>query len=117
MHHIDAVAHPLIGDAAPEFLVQAEFAIHFRIKRAIGLGQQPFAPIRIFLADQLRFVTSAPSRSVVIPNHFHLADLAQDSGLHEVMRCSGIRFAAMLRAYLHNAVMLADSVSRRLRFA
>ena len=41
VHQVDAVAHPLVGDAAGEFFVQAEFEIELRIERTVRLGQQP----------------------------------------------------------------------------
>ncbi len=104
MNHIDGMAHPLIGNPAGEFLVQPELAIDLRIERPIRLGQQPFAPIGILLADQLRLRASSPSRPVIIPDDFHLADVTQDAGLHHVMCGPGISFATMLRADLHDAV-------------
>src|SRR5437868_13286276 len=53
VHKINAVAHPLIGNAAGKILVQAEFAIHLRIEWTIRFGHQPLAPVGVLLAELL----------------------------------------------------------------
>ena len=61
MGQINSVAHPLVGNAAGEFLVQPEFEIQAGIEGAEGLGEQPAAPVGIFFAKLLHFGAAAPA--------------------------------------------------------
>ena len=54
-------------------------------------------------------LTSAPSGTVVIPDNFDLAYVSESPSLYEVVRSNRIRFAAMLRAYLHNTFGFQDA--------
>src|SRR5207248_3196597 len=106
VRQVDAVAHPLVGDAARELLVKAEFEIELRVKGSVGLGQEPLAPVRILLADLLNLRATAPARAVVVPNDFDLADVAQRPAPDRLARRPRIKLAAMLRADLDDQVPL-----------
>src|SRR5208283_872015 len=101
---IDGVAHPLIGDAAGEFLVEAKFAIEARVERAHGLVEEPALPVRIGFAELGDFRASAPARAMIIPDNFNFRDVAEfaapDQGVSEFL----VRLAAMLRANLDDEV-------------
>src|SRR5439155_5105804 len=84
VRQVDAVAHPLVGDAAGKIFVQAELEILPRIERPIRLVQQPLAPVRILLADLFYFRTAAPSGTVIIPYNLDFADVPQYAGSNQI---------------------------------
>ena len=116
VHQVDAVAHPLVGDAAREVLVEPEFKIELRVERPFGLGHQPFTPVGVFLADLLHLGAAAPARAVVIPYDLDLAYIPQRPALDHVVRGPWIKLAAVLRAHLDDQVSLERGVARGLRF-
>src|SRR4030095_7110140 len=64
MHEIDAVAHPLVGDAAREFAIQPELEVELRVERPERLGPQPRLPVGVGLANLLHLRAAAPARAV-----------------------------------------------------
>src|SRR5882762_8540261 len=111
---VDAMAHPLVRNAAGELLIESIFEIKLRIKRPVGLLHQPGAPVRILFADPLHFGTPAPARSVIVPLHLVFGDVAENTGADQVAHGNLIRFAAMLSANLNDEVAAKDSVARGL---
>src|SRR5205823_13168521 len=111
---VRGVAHPLVRNAAGEFLVEAEFAIDLRIKWTIRFGHQPFAPVGVRFADLLGLLASTPTWPMIIPDNLDFAHVTQRPALHDIARSCGIWFAAMLRAHLDDTLSLFDRVTRRL---
>ena len=73
MHHVDSVAHPFAGDAAGEFVVEAELKIDSRVEWAVGFVGEPFSPVRIFFADTLHFRAAAPTRAVEVSHDLYFS--------------------------------------------
>src|SRR3989442_4705651 len=57
---VDAMTHPLVGDAAGKLLVETKFEIKLGIKRPVRFVHQPGPPIRILLADQRAWLMNKP---------------------------------------------------------
>ena len=113
---VDTVAHPLIGDAAGEIFVEAEFEIHPGIEGPIRLGEQPAAPIRILLPNLLDLRPATPAWPVIVPHNLDLADLAERPGLDQVSRGDLVGLTAVLGPYLDNQVPLQHRVPGSLGF-
>src|SRR3989454_3023591 len=88
---VDAMTHPLVGDAAGNLLVETKFEIKLRIKRPVRFVHQPGPPIRILFADQLHFGTPAPARPVIVPLNLIFGDFTEDPGTHQVAHGNLIR--------------------------
>src|SRR5215469_10151527 len=116
VHEIDPVAHPLIGDAARKFLIQAEFTINLGVEWAVWLIHKPLAPVGVLLANQFRFWASAPPRAVVVPDNFYFAYVAERPGLDQVMSRHRMRLAAVLGSDLHDPMVLHDRISCSFHF-
>ena len=114
VHEIDAVAHPLVGDAARELPVEAELEVQLRIEGTVRLRHQPRLPVRVLLADLLHLGTAAPARAVVVPHDLVLAHVAEGAAAQDLARGQLVRLAAMLRADLDDEVALLDGVARGL---
>src|SRR4029079_16135999 len=56
---IDAVAHPLIGNAARELPIEPELEVELWIEWTIRLGHQSRLPVRVLGANQLHFLATA----------------------------------------------------------
>src|SRR5258708_1731946 len=102
MDQIDAMAHPLAGDAVRELLVETKFEIQSWIEGAIRLREEPSFPVGVFLSQLADFRAATPPRTVVIPGDLDFRDLAERPVIHKVLRGDLVGFAAVLRAYLHN---------------
>src|SRR6185295_15878393 len=72
VHQIDAMTHPLIGDAAGEISIETKFKVGSGIEWTIRLGEEPFFPVRVFLTNLAYFFAAAPAGTVIIPHHLHL---------------------------------------------
>src|ERR1700680_4811919 len=83
VHQIDAVTHPLIRDAGGKFAVKAKFKVQARIEWPVRLGHEPGIPICIRFANLRHLCASTPSRSVIIPLNFDLADIAVSAPLDQ----------------------------------
>src|SRR5689334_13524085 len=97
---VNAMAHPLVRDAAGEFLVETKFKIKPWIKRARRLVHQPGMPVRILFVNHLHFGTTAPARPMIVPFDFVLCDFAEHAGTYQTAHGNLIWFAAVLRANL-----------------
>src|SRR6267154_1941479 len=75
---VNAVAHPLVRNAARKLLVEAKFKINLGIERPIGLVHQPGAPVRILFANHLHFGAPTPTGSVIVPLNFIFADFFEN---------------------------------------
>src|SRR5258708_13838328 len=80
MAEVDAMAHPLVRDAAGKLLVEAKFKVKLGIERLVRLGHQPGSPVRILFADHLHFRTPAPPRPIILPLNLTFFDFAQNPG-------------------------------------
>src|SRR4029079_3912010 len=112
VHEIDAVTHPLVGDAARAFAIETELEVQTRIEGTRGAVPEPGFPIGILLLDHLHFRTAAPAGPVVVPDDLDLAHLAKRARLDEVVCDAGVDLAAVLRADLHDTVVLQHRVAR-----
>src|SRR5437660_3364739 len=92
---IDAVTHPLVGNAVGKLLVEAKFKVKLGIERPERLGHQPCAPVGILFADHLYFRAAAPARPVIVPFNLVLGDFAENTRTDEVAHSNLVRFAAM----------------------
>ena len=109
---IDAVTHPLVGDAAREFPVETELEVQLRIERAVRLRHEPRFPVRILFAEFLHLRAAAPPRAVVVPHDLVLAHVAEGGTAQDLAGGQLIGFAAVLRAHLHDEATLPDGVAR-----
>src|ERR1700738_5683287 len=107
---IDAVTHPLIRNAGGKFAVKAKFKVQARIEWPVRLGHEPGIPICIRFPNLRHLCASTPSRSVIIPLDFDLADIAESATLYRFARKFRIRFAAMLSSHLHDQLALYNRV-------
>ena len=110
------MTHPLIGDPAGKFFVEAKLAINLRIEWPIGFVQKKFAPVGILFADLFAYRPSAPARTVVVPDNLNLADVAEHTCLHQVVRCPRMWFAAVLCSDLDDAIIFLDRIPRSFCF-
>src|SRR5262249_42195194 len=101
VNEVNTVAHPLIGDSAGEIPVEAKLEVEAGIERAIRLGEEPFLPVGIFLADLAHLGTATPTRAVIVPNDLHFADIAERSARNRLLGRDLVRLTAVLRANLH----------------
>ena len=104
VHEVDAVAHPLVGDAAREVLVEAELEVEAGIEGPVRLGHEPLAPVGVLLADLRDLLAPAPARAVVVPLDLDLAHLAEGAAPHELARRARVGLAAVLGADLDDAL-------------
>src|SRR4029079_14029337 len=117
MDEIDAVAHPLIRDAARELAIQAELEIQLRVERPIGLGHQPLLPIGVRFSNLLHLGTTAPAWSVVVPDDLVLAHVAERAAPDDIMSGELVRLTSVLRADLNDGLALLDGITRGFHFA
>src|SRR2546421_8031598 len=111
---VNAVAHPLVGDAAGKFFVKTKLEMKLRIERPERLGHQPDAPVRVLFTNHLDFGAPAPARAVIIPLNLVLSDFAENAGADQVACSKLIRFAAVLRADLSDKIPGHNGIARRL---
>src|SRR5215472_3759059 len=95
---VDAMAHPLVGDAARELSVETKFKVKLRIERSVGLGHQPSAPIGVLFANHFYLRAPPPARPVIVPHNLILGDITKYTGADQIAHGTQIRFAAVLRA-------------------
>ena len=84
VNHVDAVAHPLVGDAAGEIFVEAEFEIGRGSNGRYGLLSSHLLPIRILLRGSVHFRPAAPARTMIVPDDLDFADLAQRAAARSI---------------------------------
>ena len=73
--HVHGVRHPLVGDAARELPIEAKLEIGPRVEWPVRFGEEPFSPVGVLLANLLHLGTAPPTRSAIVPDDLHLADL------------------------------------------
>src|SRR5215469_2938432 len=95
MAKVDAMAHPLVSDAARKLFVETKFKMKLRIERPIGLGHQPGAPVGVLFANHLYFGPPAPARPTIVPLDLILTDVPENAGADHVARGNLIRLAAV----------------------
>src|SRR5947209_7050701 len=110
---IDRMAHPLIGNAAGKFFVQAELEIDSGIEGTRGLGQKPLIPVCILFPDLLHLGTAAPAGAVIVPDDLHLADITESATSCYVMGSDLVRFAPVLGSNLNNSLSLNHGIPCR----
>src|ERR1700678_3937040 len=125
MHHVAAVAEPLIEDAGGKVFIESEFEIYVRIQRSVWFPQQPPLPIRVlfpklrgvaiepllplhvdihqpFLADAGVHRSESPSLFIHVPFLLDMDDVADSPGTNDVPHRERIRLAAVLCTHLDN---------------
>src|SRR6266481_3017678 len=105
---VDAMAHPLVRDAAGKLLVEPILEIKLGVERPVRLVHQPGAPVRILLANHLHFGTPAPARPVIVPLNLVFGDVAESTGADQFAHGNLIRLAAVLSANLNDEIPAKD---------
>src|SRR5258708_39817025 len=70
----NAMAHPLVRDAAGKFLVETKFTVKLGIERPVGFVHQPCTPVCVLFANHLHFGAPTPTGPVIVPLNFIFAD-------------------------------------------
>src|SRR5207244_9569049 len=102
VHQVNAVTHPLIGDAAGKLAIQTKFKINTRIKWAVRFVHEPFGPVGIRFSNLAYLLASAPAGTVIVPHNFDLAYVAKSATLYGVPRCFRMWLTSMLRSHLYD---------------
>src|ERR1017187_2148705 len=125
MHHVAAVAEPLVEDARGKVFIKSEFEIHMRIERAIRFPQQPPLPISVFfpklrglsieplfplhvevhqpfLVDARVHRSKSPSLFIHVPFLLDMDNVADSPGTYDIPNRKRIRLAAVLCTHLDN---------------
>ena len=118
VREVDAVAHPLAGDAAGKVTENAELEISPGIEGAVGLSQEPPVPVGLALPDRrhVRILGIVPTVVVVSPDLLDFGYMAQLARPHEVPHTDLIGIAQPLDAVLHDLIGFEDRGARELGF-
>ncbi len=114
VNHVDEMNHQVGQDAVAEIPKPAPVAKAIFVERLLGRVAQKCLPVHFLGIDALG--PFAGAIGVAVPGQMNFVDISQLAGAHDFSGLLELRHAALLRADLHDALMLVLRIDDRFSF-